>query len=81
MPPALPGKLNLWVLLEVSALTALDEDPTEDLGMRDPLRGPILLAALAALAAAAVLMEAGALPCPPCPCNVRQKAEDSVLNN
>ncbi len=46
-------------------MTALDKDTEDDLEMKVPLRGPILLAALAALAAAAELVEAGALPCPP----------------
>ena len=43
----------------MSGLTVLIE---YDLEREVPLRGPILLAALAALAAAADLMEAGALP-------------------
>ncbi len=62
---------NLWVLLAASALIALGEDMEEGLEMKVPLLGPILLAVQAALAAAADLVDAGALPYPKGPCEVR----------
>ncbi len=62
---------NLWVLLRASALIALGEDMEEGLEVKVPLLGPILLAVQAALAAAADLVDAGALPYPKGPCEVR----------